>query len=88
MSNNVKVWLYSFFAAFIGGGATAISGGGGVMMLDPDHFNFQAGLPKTLELAAVLFFIGGLSHVVAFLKDKPLPALEGNGVNQKVGPTP
>lgn len=77
MNNNVKVWLYSVGAAFIGGGAAALTGSGGVMYLDPEHFNLSAGLFKTLELAAALFLIGGLGHVIAFLKDKPLPDWDG-----------
>jgi hypothetical protein len=62
-------WLYGLGAAFIGGGAGAVSAGLGVSMLDPKDWNLGTG--KLYALVGSVFVINGLLNMMAFLREKP-----------------
>ena len=73
MTNRIRVWLYGLGAAFIGGGASAVTAGISVNLIDPNDFNFAEGLWHTLTLMAVAFLVNGVLHVFGYLAKSPLP---------------
>ncbi len=69
MSDTVKVWLYSLFAALIGGAVNSVA----ATYVAPEVFNFShAGLIKLGQLALA----GGLLGLLTYLKQSPLPKLD------------
>lgn len=74
---NWKKWLYNIGAAIIGGGATGVTGVFGVNMIDPAHFNFATGFKHDMELMGMLFVMGALTHLWAFLARNPMPEIQG-----------
>ena len=67
-------WAYGLLAAFIGGGAGALSGGLAAIVVDPKDFNiFEV---RFLELIATAFVFSGLTPFFALLHQKPLPNLK------------
>lgn len=73
MKLNWQQWLYGLVSAFIGGGAAAVTGGLTSIGIDPEHFNLQAGLKHTAELAGAIFVVSGAMSVALYLKQSPLP---------------
>lgn len=65
-------WLYGLFAAFIGGGAGAVSGGVAVNLVDPKDFNIHTTAFYHVVLTA--FVCQGLMSAMLYLHQKPLPA--------------
>ena len=74
----MNAWLYGLAAAFIGGGATAVTGGVSVSAISPTTFNFGDQLVPTMKLMVVLFLLNGVLSAFAYLKQSPLPAEEKN----------
>lgn len=65
-------WIRGVVAAFIGGGAGAVSAAFGVAISDPDHFNLSN--PHRLIVAIwFTFLINGVITLAAFLRQKPVP---------------
>lgn len=62
---NLEVWARGLVSAAISGGA----GAAGVIVVDPDHFNFNQGLHK-LGLA---FAWAAIIGVCMYLQKSPLP---------------
>jgi hypothetical protein len=60
-----KHWLYGMVSAAISAGANSIT----VMIVAPETFNINEGLPKVGMVAAVAAFTG----VANYLKQSPLP---------------
>lgn len=58
-------WLHGLIGAFIGGSANTITN----MIVSPETFNLNAGLPKVLEAA----LLSGIISAALFLKQSPLP---------------
>ena len=58
------VWLKGIAAAAIGGAANSIT----VLIVDPQNFNFNEGLPKLLSVAGV----GAILAVAAYLAKSPI----------------
>ena len=76
MSNNVKTWAHSLFAAAIGGAASSL----GSIFVAPETFNFShAGLIKILQVA----LFGAVVPVLMLLKQSPLPPLDETDPGQK-----
>ena len=73
MEKGTKLWLHGLFAALIGGGASAVSGGFANVIVDPKDFNTSGGLGHLLETMAVTFAVAGVMSIVAYLKQSPLP---------------
>ena len=72
-STNERIWLHGLAAAFIGGGASAVSAGFANTIIDPDHFNIHQGLGHLSEMMAVTFLISAIMAVMAYLKQSPIP---------------
>lgn len=67
-------WVRGIVAAFISGGAAAVTSGVTVNMLDPDRYNIHTGSFYVLILA--MFAANGTLNMMAFLREKPLPELK------------
>ncbi len=63
-SRDWRLWLHNLAAAAISGAGSAV----GVMVVDPDTFNFSTGLAELGKVAAVSAVIG----VGLYLKTHPL----------------
>jgi len=68
-----KLWLHGLIAAFIGGGAGAVSAGFASAMVAPGQFNLGGGLLGLLKLMGVTFIVSGAIAVAAYLKQSPVP---------------
>ena len=64
-------WVRGVFAAFISGGASAVTSGVVVSSKDPSHY--APGSLDFFELVASVFFMNGLIGMMFFLREKPLP---------------
>lgn len=64
-------WIRGIFAAFIGGGATAVSGAFALVLNDPKDFNIQTGMFWTT--VTTMFVISGFINLMMFLRSKPVP---------------
>jgi len=70
---NWKHWFYGLIAAFIGGGAGAVTSTVTASLIAPDKFNLGTQLHNFLLLAGVTFVVNGLLSAMAYLKQSPLP---------------
>ena len=79
-SKAVDQWLYSLLAAFISGGASAVTCGLTAMGFDPQKFNLTgvSGLWHILGLMAANFLVSGLFGVALYLRKAPLPKQNQN----------
>lgn len=68
---NTADWIYGLMAAFVSGGASAVTSGITVTAMDPADFNLQTG--RFYTLVGALFAVNGLMGAMMFLKQKPLP---------------
>lgn len=66
-------WVRGVFAAFISGGASAVTSGVVVSIKDPSHY--APGTKDFFELVGSVFLMSGLMSLMAFLREKPLPAI-------------
>lgn len=82
---NPLAWVHGFIGAFIGGGASALSGGLGVMLTDPAKFNLQEP-KKLLIMMAWTFLFSGLPMAMIYLKQSPLPPIETSDTNPPFKP--
>lgn len=62
---NTLNWFKGLIAAIIGGAANSVT----VMIVDPETFNLDTGLPKLGAVAA----ISGVVAAANFLKQSPIP---------------
>ena len=68
-----KAWLHGLVAAFIGGGASAVTAGIVAPAINPQAFNFGAQLTPLIELCGFLFLVNGGLSAFAYLSKSPLP---------------
>lgn len=66
---NWKPWLHGLISAFIGGGASTVS----AMVIAPDRFNLGDGFENMMQLWAA----SGITSAALYLKQSPLPKIEG-----------
>lgn len=66
-------WAYGLLAAFIGGGASAVTSGLTLNVLDPKDFNVYSS--KIYVLMGGMFLVNGIMSGFAFLRQNPLPVL-------------
>lgn len=66
-------WLLGLWAALIVGVASVIDSGLVLTLSDPDHFNINTGLKRTLITLAVLAALTGVKVAAAYLKQSPVP---------------
>jgi hypothetical protein len=69
----IEKWSYGLGAAFIGGGAGAVTATVTASLIAPDQFNLSNQLSHFIELASVTFFVNGFLNAMNFLKQSPLP---------------
>lgn len=65
-------WLYGLGAGFIGGGATAVTSGVTLNMVDSKDFNIYSS--KFYVMVGSIFLVNGLMNMFMYLKQNPLPA--------------
>ena len=75
MSTNTQTWLRGLGAAFIVGGAGAITSAQVAMGIAPNTFNYSTGFGNLAKMAAITFMVQGALGAFAYLKQSPLPAL-------------
>ena len=73
MTKSTEQWVHGLAAAFIGGGASAVTGGITVSGIAPNQFNFGAQLGAMGKLMLALFVVNGAMSAFAYLKQSPLP---------------
>lgn len=67
-------WARGLVSAFISGGASAVTSGVTVNLLDPNHYNVHTG--SFYVLVGAMFAANGLMNMMAFLRTKPIPELK------------
>lgn len=75
-----KVWIYSLFAALIGGGASCIVNGITELITDPMHATEPGHLLKKMGVA---FIVGSAIAVAGYLAKSPLPPPDSIGLSLK-----
>ena len=90
MKKRFEKWFYGLGAAFIGGGATAITSGLTSMGFAPEKFNLQDvnGIQHLLGLMAANFLVSGILSAAFYLRQSPLPATSTGNTEQFLAPTP
>lgn len=78
MTIKQRRWLYGLAAGFIGGASTSIDSGLVIMIAEPKAFNLDANVIKTLGTMASIGALAGLKVAVAYLKQSPLPPMDGD----------
>ena len=73
VSEETVEWVRGLLAAFIGGGASAITSGVTVSMMDPKDYNLAEGAAKLYALMGVLFTVNGIMSAAMFLRQRPVP---------------
>lgn len=66
-------WIYGLVAAFIGGGASSISTGFAVSVVDPKDFALFG--PKSIHVMWITFCFNGILVGCAYLKQNSLPSI-------------
>ena len=67
-------WAYGLFAGFIGGGASAVTSGITLNMVDSKDFNIYT--HKFYTMVGAIFLVNGMMNMFMFLKQNPLPAVK------------
>jgi hypothetical protein len=75
MSTKTELWLRNLAAAFVGGGAAAVTSGLTGMGFAPDKFNLNNanGIYNLLGLMLANFIVSGILSVMFYLRQSPLP---------------
>lgn len=78
IAGNIKsydwaTWLIGIMRAFISGGAGALAGATGPMIVDPKDWNLGAGLHNTLISMLIGFVLLGIVHMGIFLQTHGAP---------------
>jgi hypothetical protein len=78
MKRTTRIWIHKLAAAFIGGGASAITSGLVGMGFAPDKFNLTefAGIKHLLLLMLANFVVSGFLSAMFYLKQAPLPPID------------
>jgi len=79
MTRNTQKWLHRLGAAFIGGGAGAVTSAFASNLVAPDRFNLADinGVFRLLVLMLANFAINGFLSAMFYLKQSPLPEDDG-----------
>jgi hypothetical protein len=68
---DIKGWLYGFFHATIGGGASAVAGGFSASILKPEDFSFASA--ESFKLMGMMFVVNFCLSGFLYLKESPIP---------------
>jgi hypothetical protein len=71
--DKLHIWLKGIMAAAISGAAGGVLTGLAAVGIDPQHFNFRAGIGATLRIGAAAALINAVIGVAAYLQKSPLP---------------
>ncbi len=71
--NTLHIWLKGIAAAAISGAAGGVLTGLAAVGIDPQHFNFRAGIGATFRIAAAAALINAVIGVAAYLQKSPIP---------------
>jgi len=74
-------WVYGIFAGFIGGGASAVTSGITLNMVDGQDFNIYT--HKFYVMTGAIFIVNGTLNMLAFLSKSPLPTVVTKTVVEK-----
>lgn len=77
MRRPTQKWFYALLSGSLGAMWGSIDGGLVVLIAAPNEFNFDAKLVKTLWTIGTLGLLAGVKFAVAYLKQSPLPPMEG-----------
>lgn len=72
----IEIWVYGIVAAFVGGGASAVTATVTASMIAPEKFNIHEQLGNFLTLAGFTFLVNGILSTAAYLKQSPLPKID------------
>lgn len=75
--SKARAWRYGLFSAAIGGGASSVHSAVAILIAAPKEMNLNENLGKTLLTLLVIFLLNSALFAFAFLKQSPLPPLEG-----------
>lgn len=67
-------WIRGLLAAFIGGGAGAVTGGVSASLIDPKDFSL--GSQKFFALVVTIFVANGMITMMAYLHQNPVPPIK------------
>jgi len=70
---DVAEWIRGAIAAFVSGGASAVTSGITVSALDNKDYNLTTGASKLMLLMLTMFLVNGLMGLMFFLRQKPVP---------------
>ena len=70
----VRIWLRGILAAAISGASGGVLTGFAAVGIDPQHFNFQAGIGSTMRIGLAAAAINAVIGVAAYLQKSPLPS--------------
>lgn len=73
MTNNVSTWLHGLAAAFIAGGASAVTTGFMAPAFAPNDLSFGGHPWKLLGMMGTMFIVTGVMGAAAYLKQSPVP---------------
>jgi hypothetical protein len=79
-------WLRGLVAAFIGGGASAVTSSITAAVIAPDKFNATTQLHSLLILMGTTFCASGAMSVMFYLKQAPLPDWDGVTDRRTIAP--
>lgn len=71
---NAEVWLKGIMAAAISGAANGVVTGFAAMGIDPSHFNLNAGMHHTLQIAGASAAMSAILGTAMYLRQSPLPS--------------
>lgn len=80
------VWLHGLIAAFLGGGASAVSAAFAANMIAPGQFDLTYNWGNTLKLMAATFVISGALSTFQKLSKSPLPEIVEEDTKQLTKP--
>lgn len=89
MSPKTRIWFHRLLAAFIGGGASAVTSGLTSMGFAPDKFNLTDlnGVLHLLGLMLANFAVSGFLSIMFYLRQSPLPP-ESTGDTESIARPP
>ena len=70
---DIAEWLRGAIAAFVSGGASAVTSGITVSAIDNKDYNLGEGSGKLLVLMTTMFLVNGFMGLMFFLRQKPVP---------------
>jgi hypothetical protein len=90
MTERTRKWVKGIIAAFVGGGASAITSGITGMGFAPDKFNLSdlKGTGSLLGLMAANFLVSGILSVTFYLRQSPVPPDSTGNTEMFSKPTP